>query len=47
MVSWDLHVAHHLEVGRMKIMGDHETSSVVHHVGLHVDFLFMKSPLGL
>ena len=28
-------------------MGDHETLSIVRHVGLHVDFSSMKSSLGL
>ena len=29
-----------------EIPGDHETLSIVHHVGLHVDFSSMKSSLG-
>ena len=36
-----------LEVGLTKIPGDHETLSIVRHVGLHVDFSSMKSSLGL
>ena len=40
MVYQNLHQAHLLEVG-------HETLSIVRHVGLHVDFLSMKSSLGL
>ena len=47
MVSQDLHQAHLLEVGLMKIPGDHETLSVVRHVGLHVDFSSKESSLGL
>jgi hypothetical protein len=35
------------EVGLTKIQGDHETLSIVCHVGLHVDFSSMKSSLGL
>jgi hypothetical protein len=31
----------------VKIPGDHETLSIVHHVGLHVDFSSMKSSLDL
>jgi hypothetical protein len=47
MVSWNLHQAHLLEVGLTKIPGDHETLSIVRHVGLHVDFSSMKSSLAL
>ena len=47
MVSRNLRQADLLEVGLMKITGDHETLSIVHHVGLHVDFSSMKSSLGL
>ncbi len=47
MVSRNLHQAHLLEVGLTKIPGDHETLSIVRHVGLHVDFSSMKSSLGL
>ena len=36
-----------LKVGLTKIPGDHETLSIVRHVGLHVDFSSMKSSLGL
>ena len=43
MVSRNLRQAHLLEVGLTKIMGDHETLSEVHHVGLHADFSSMKS----
>ena len=46
MDSRNLRQAHLLQVGRMKIMGDHETLSIVHHVGLHVDFSSMKSYVG-
>ena len=38
MVSQILRQAHLLEVGLTKIPGDHETLSIVRHVGLHVDF---------
>ena len=31
----------------MKISGDYETLSIAYHVGLQVDFLSMKSSLGL
>ena len=47
MVSRNLCQAHLMEVGLMKILGDHETLSIVHHVGLHVDFSSMNSSLGL
>jgi hypothetical protein len=43
----NLRQAHLLEVGLTKILGDHETLSIVHHVGLHVDFSSMKFSLGL
>ena len=43
MVSQNLRLAHLLEVGLTKIPRDHETLSVVRHVGLHVDFSSMKS----
>ena len=43
MVSRNLREAHLLEVGLTKISGDYETLSIVRHVGLHVDFLAMKS----
>ena len=36
MVSQNLRRAYLLEVGLMKIPGDHETLSLVRHVGLHV-----------
>ena len=36
-----------VEVGLTKIMGDHETLSIVCHVELHIDFSSMKSSLGL
>ena len=42
MVSQNLRQAHLLEVGLTKIPGDHETLSIVRHVGLHVDFSSMK-----
>ena len=45
MVSWNLCQAHLLEVGMTKIPGDHESLSIVRHVGLHVYFSFMKSSL--
>ena len=47
MVTRNLRQAHLLEVGLMKIPGDHETLSTVRHVGLHVDFSSMKSYLGI
>ena len=47
MVSRKLLQTHLLEVGRTKILGDHETLSIVRHVGLHVDFPSMKSSLGM
>ena len=47
MVSRDLRQAHLLEVGLTKIPGDHETLSIIRHVGLHVDFSSMKSSSGL
>ena len=47
MVSRNLRQTHLLEVRQTKIPGDHETLSIVRHVGLHVDFSSMKSPLGL
>ena len=47
MVSWNVRQAHLSEVGLMRIPGDHETLSIVHHVGLHLDFSSMKSSLGL
>ena len=33
----------------MKILRDHETLSIVHHVGLHIDFIHevFYGPLGL
>ena len=47
MVSQTLRQAHLLEVGMTKFFGDHETLSIVRHVGLHVDFSSMMSSLGL
>ena len=47
MVSRDLCQAHLLEVGLTKIPRDHESLFIVCHVGLHIDFSSMKSPLGL
>ena len=47
MVSHNLHKAHLLEVGMTKIPRDHETLSIVRHVGLHVDCSSMESSLGL
>ena len=47
MVSLNLCQAHLLEVGMTKIPGDHETLSIVRHVGLHVDFSSMNFCLGL
>ena len=47
MVSRNLREVHLLEVGLIKIPGDHETLSIIHHVGVHVDFSSMKSSLGL
>ena len=46
-VSHNLCQVHLLEVGLTKISGDHETLSIVRHVGLHVDFSFMESSLSL
>ena len=46
-VSLSLCLAHLLEVGRMKILRDRETLSIVRHVGLHIDFSSMKSSLDL
>jgi hypothetical protein len=43
----NLRHAHLLEVGMMKILGDHKTLSILRHVGFHVDFSSMKSSLGL
>ena len=39
--------SHLFEVGLMNTLGDHEALSIVHHVGLHVDFSSMKSSLDL
>ena len=47
MVAWNLCQAHLFEVRLMQILGDHETLSIVRHVGFHVDFSSMKSSLGL
>ena len=47
MVSQNLCQDHLLEVGMTKIPGDHEPLSIVRHVGLHLDFSFMKYSLGL
>ena len=47
MVSWYLHQAHLLEVNLTQILGNHETLSKVHHLGLHVDFSSTKASLGL
>ena len=47
MVSRNMHQAHLLKVGLTKILGDHETLSIVRHVGLHVHFSSMKSSLDL
>ena len=47
MVSRNLRQTHLLEVGLTQIMGDHETLSIVCHVGLRVDFSSMKSSSGL
>ena len=38
-VSWNFHHTHFLEVGLTKIPGDHETISLVRHVGLHIDLI--------
>jgi len=49
-LSWSLGIfvrALLLELGLTKIPGDHETLSIINHVGLHVDFSSMKSSLGL
>ena len=43
MVSRNLRLAHLLEVGLTKFPGeDHDTLSIVRHVGLPVDFSSMK-----
>ena len=47
MVSRNLHQAHLLEVGLTKILRDHETLSIIRHVGIHVDFSSMKSSFSL
>jgi hypothetical protein len=47
MVSRNLREAHLLEVDLTQIMGDHETLSIVRHVGLHVDLSSKKSSLRL
>ena len=47
MVLRNLGQAHLQEVGPTKIPGDHETLSIVRHVGLHVDFSSTKSSLDL
>ena len=47
MASWNFRQIHLQEVGLIQIMGDHETLSIVHHVGLRVDFSSMKSSLDL
>ena len=47
MVSRSIREAHLQEVGLTKIPGDHDTLSIVRHVGFHVDFSRMKSSLGL
>jgi hypothetical protein len=47
MVSQSLGQAHLLEMGLTKNPWDHETLSIVHHIGLHVEFSSMKSTLGL
>ena len=39
------HILRYVEL--TKIPGNHETLSIVHHVGLHVDFSSMKSSLGI
>ena len=45
--SQNLRQAHVLEVGLIKILGDHGTLSIVGHVELHVDFSSRKSSLGI
>ena len=45
MVFQNLRLTHLLEVDLTGIPRDHETLSTVSHVGLHVDFSFMKSSL--
>jgi len=47
MVFRNLRQADFLEVGLTQILGDHETLSIVRHVGLHVDFSSMKCSLSL
>ena len=45
-ISRIFHQTHHLEVGLTKSLGDHETLSIVRHVGLPVNFSSMKSFVG-
>ena len=47
MVSRNLRQAHLLEVGLTKNAGDHETLSIIRHLGLHVDFSSLKYFWGL
>ena len=47
MISKNLRQAHLSGVGLKKIPGDHETLSIVRHVGLHVNFSSMKYSLVL
>ena len=47
MVSRNFGQAHLQEVGLTYIPGGHDTSSIICHVGLHVEFSSMKSSLGL
>ena len=47
MVSQNLRQPHLLKVDLTNTPRDHETLSIVRHVGLHIDFSFVKSSLGL
>ena len=47
MVSWNFRKTHLLEVGLTQIPGDHSPLSIVHHVGLHVDFSTTNFFMGL
>ena len=47
MVCWNLCHAYLLEVGLMQILVEHETLSIICHVGIHVDFSSMVITLAL
>ena len=46
MFCRNLRQAYLLEVGMMQVLADHETLSIVCHVGTHVDFSPMIISLG-